>query len=144
MGRQSLAKFEQQKRILIPTGILSSPNRMHGGVWVSKYKSKSRVCCFSPFGKFVAYSFSVVFVHGLRGHRSRTWTKGSVQWIKDYLPVDIPDIRVLSFGYDANILNLFQPSSTNNVHYHAKALLDGLLLHRQNCSTVRDSSASSR
>jgi hypothetical protein len=42
----------------------------------------------------------------------------------------------MSFGYDANITNFLQPASTNNIHYHAKALLDGILLCRKGVAEV--------
>jgi hypothetical protein len=42
----------------------------------------------------------------------------------------------MSFGYDANIANFLRPTSTNNIHYHAKALLDGILLWRKSEAEV--------
>ncbi|CAN9330860.1 unnamed protein product [Alternaria alternata] len=48
----------------------------------------------------------IVAVHGLNGHCEKTWTaaKGanSVNWLRDLLPHDLPDARILSWGYDAN------------------------------------------
>ncbi|KAI1124664.1 Alpha/Beta hydrolase protein [Nemania abortiva] len=44
----------------------------------------------------------IVAVHGLNGHREKTWTAtNGVHWLRDLLPRDIPDIRVLTWSYDA-------------------------------------------
>ncbi|CAN9148983.1 unnamed protein product [Alternaria alternata] len=48
----------------------------------------------------------IVAVHGLNGHCEKTWTAGnsidSVNWLRDLLPHDLPNARILSWGYDAN------------------------------------------
>ncbi|KAI3326402.1 hypothetical protein HD806DRAFT_405775 [Xylariaceae sp. AK1471] len=48
-------------------------------------------------------SLDIVAVHGLNGHREKTWTAANgVHWLRDLLPKDLPGIRVLTWGYDAN------------------------------------------
>lgn len=43
---------------------------------------------------------SIISVHGLDGHRETSWTAANgVNWLHDLLPCDIPDTRVLSWGY---------------------------------------------
>ncbi|KAL8734453.1 MAG: hypothetical protein Q9181_003191 [Wetmoreana brouardii] len=49
----------------------------------------------------------ICFVHGLRGGRVATWTSKNVCWPKDLLPADIPDARILSFGYDAKVVQFW-------------------------------------
>ncbi|KAL8913270.1 MAG: hypothetical protein Q9171_001917 [Xanthocarpia ochracea] len=46
----------------------------------------------------------IVFVHGLTGHRHRTWTApGATEpWPKVLLPQDIPNARIITYGYDAD------------------------------------------
>ncbi|KAF4418794.1 Protein SERAC1 [Colletotrichum fructicola Nara gc5] len=45
----------------------------------------------------------IVAVHGLNGHREHTWTaSGGKHWLRDFLPTDLPNARVLCWGYDAN------------------------------------------
>ena len=51
---------------------------------------------------------------------------GSVFWPKDLLPVAIPDIRIYTWGYDADIARL-SSSSRNTIHQHARNLLSDLV-----------------
>jgi hypothetical protein len=85
------------------------------------------------------YFSSIVFVHGLRGHQRDTWTKevgnNQICWPKDLLPTVLPNVRVISFGYDANVVKLLEESSKNNIHDHSKDLLGDL--NRVRLDTVR-------
>lgn len=60
-------------------------------------------------------SVDIVAIHGLNGHREGTWTDGSsgVNWLAhaDCLHNDIPDARVLTFGY--NSASYFSRSDAN-------------------------------
>jgi hypothetical protein len=49
----------------------------------------------------------VVAIHGLNGDAEQTWTHrdSGTLWLRDLLPVQIPAIRVLTYGYDARIAN---------------------------------------
>ncbi|KAJ2997857.1 hypothetical protein NUW58_g514 [Xylaria curta] len=61
-----------------------------------------------PQGLEVVYegpgaSLDIVAVHGLNGHREKTWTAANgVHWLRDLLPKDLPGVRVLTWGYDVN------------------------------------------
>ncbi|KAM0798240.1 hypothetical protein BDR22DRAFT_823588 [Usnea florida] len=68
----------------------------------------------------------IIFIHGVRGHRRRPWTKNGVFWPKDLLPNQIDSIRVVTYGYDANALVPFGSSSLNNIHHHAKSLVEAV------------------
>jgi len=46
---------------------------------------------------------SVVAVHGLNGGSFRTWTEGGVLWIRDLLCTKLPNPRIMTFGYNANL-----------------------------------------
>jgi hypothetical protein len=71
---------------------------------------------------------SVVFVHGLHGHRKKTWTKDNVCWPEDLLSKEMlfSHIRVLTFGYDANVINPNGSVSLNSLFDHSLDLLQEL------------------
>ena len=72
-----------------------------GGVEESEYGLKELVS--QPPGSDDAVD--VIAIHGLNGHREKTWTDKAtrVNWLSDptCLPSDIPHARVLSFGYNS-------------------------------------------
>jgi hypothetical protein len=48
----------------------------------------------------------IVAIHGLNGHYIRTWTAQSdlgeqKNWLKDFLPQQIPNVRVMSYSYNS-------------------------------------------
>ena len=61
-------------------------------------------------------------VHGLSGDAIDTWThpKSKAFWLKDFLPQQIPDARIMTFG-----------QSTAEVIDHAKRLLSSLVEKRE-------------
>jgi protein SERAC1 len=76
---------------------------------------------------------SIVFIHGLRGHRRNTWTKDGVYWPQELLSkeVALSHIRVLAFGYDANVANVMGRASLNSLFEHSINLLNGLSRERR-------------
>lgn len=83
----------------------------------------------------------IVFVHGLRGDSHSTWShnKSQVQWPTKLLRGDIPDARILAFGYDADIVNFWSPASQNRVGNHAEKLLGDLVRRRERSDSVGNS-----
>ncbi|KAI1462466.1 hypothetical protein F4805DRAFT_474391 [Annulohypoxylon moriforme] len=93
----------------------------------------------------------IVFVHGLNGGRTSTWTSESdndnpnqVFWPRDLLPSKCPNARILSFGYNASALHfypIFGPKHSPpamTISNHSSALLDNLAsLRSQTNSTDR-------
>ncbi|RSL37906.1 hypothetical protein CEP53_015375, partial [Fusarium sp. AF-6] len=65
----------------------------------------------------------IIFVHGLTGNSYGTWCSDEVHWPSDLLKVDIPDARILSFGYDADVVGWWSPTSNNRIGNHAENLL---------------------
>ncbi|KAF8534321.1 hypothetical protein BDD12DRAFT_860965 [Trichophaea hybrida] len=43
----------------------------------------------------------IIFVHGLGGYPSWTFSTKGVFWLWDLLSIDIPDARILTYGYTA-------------------------------------------
>jgi triacylglycerol esterase/lipase EstA (alpha/beta hydrolase family) len=72
----------------------------------------------------------VIFVHGLNGGRTRTWTADRErcpedtpfwpQWLKN----DIPSARVWTYGYNSSA---FADVSADNVDIHAETFLKALV-----------------
>lgn len=73
---------------------------------------------------------SIVAVHGLNGYPIKTWTSPQTNafWLKDFLPHDVPYIRVMTFGYNANAAF---GNTTAEILDHAKSLLSGLVDKRE-------------
>lgn len=55
-------------------------------------------------------------------------------WLKDFLPNDLPNARVMLFGYNSNVA--FE-GSTSGVHDQAQDLLNRLILRRRVCTQLR-------
>ena len=73
---------------------------------------------------------SIIAVHGLNGHRDKTWTAANGRhWLRDLLPNDIPNARVFCWGYDANTHG--GRVSCQYLYDHAKSLVSDLCLERR-------------
>lgn len=80
---------------------------------------------------------SIVFLHGLRGNREKTWAKNGVVWPKDLLPNDIPASRIFLFGYDTNITSASQSGATKTeIHSDAEDVCAKLAAERSSTQTV--------
>jgi hypothetical protein len=75
-------------------------------------------------------SASIVAVHGLNGDSKNTWTNSRTNafWLKDFLPHDVPDARILTFGYNAGAAF---GNTTADIIDHAKSLLSSLVDKRE-------------
>ncbi|KAI8950933.1 hypothetical protein F4801DRAFT_601739 [Xylaria longipes] len=79
----------------------------------------------------------IVFIHGLTGHRERTWTAKSASepWPKMLLASKLPTARILTFGYDAYVSDWRHVVSQNQISNHAYNLLASLANYRENNGT---------
>lgn len=75
-------------------------------------------------------SLDIIFIHGLTGDSLRTWQHESgVYWPTDLLPQELPETRVLTFGYDADVTNVevkklfFGPVGQSTLRNHATTLV---------------------
>ncbi|SLM34046.1 Ankyrin repeat-containing domain, partial [Lasallia pustulata] len=79
----------------------------------------------------------IVFVHGLTGEPANTWlhTASGIYWPATLLSRDVPNSRILSFGYDADVVNFWNPTSQNRIGNHALNMLGGLTRLREKSDT---------
>ena len=71
---------------------------------------------------------SIVAVHGLDGHRTESWTAtNGIFWLRDYLPRQIPKARILTYGYDSQLMPQTSRQWTHQTFLaHAEELLQDL------------------
>ncbi|KAL4957901.1 hypothetical protein BDW69DRAFT_180144 [Aspergillus filifer] len=87
-------------------------------------------------GKFP--KIDIVAIHGLNpknkeNHAERTWeASNGKMWLRDFLPKQLPQARILLFGYNSNVSI---QSSSAGVREQAQYLLNRLWLERQGCET---------
>lgn len=67
----------------------------------------------------------MVFIHGLTGDRESTWTaKGATAcWPEMFLLKDLPEVRIITYGYDADVVNFWSMASQNTVGDHGQKFL---------------------
>jgi hypothetical protein len=82
---------------------------------------------------------SLVFVHGLRGNPIESWKTGNIVWPRDLLPQSLPNVRVMTYGYDADVMNFFSNAkvSKSSIFQHSINLLEDLQLERDTPDEVR-------
>ena len=78
-------------------------------------------------------SSSIVLIHGLGGDRTGTWTERTADaeripcfWPKDLLPIDLPDARIITWGYAAATIKALNVVSIANPTQHAGKLCSEL------------------
>ncbi|KAF2252190.1 ribonuclease-like protein p/mrp subunit [Trematosphaeria pertusa] len=77
----------------------------------------------------------IVAVHGLNGHRLKTWTTKDTNrfWLgdADLLPSHLKRSRILTFGYDAAVTALLGKTSSDRILQHAQTLVAELVADRE-------------
>lgn len=75
------------------------------------------------------YNVDIVAVHGLGGDAYRTWTHDNGKiWLRDFLPTDIPEARVFTYGYNSTLLF---SRETGRLREYARALLEVIRSERK-------------
>lgn len=73
---------------------------------------------------------SIVAVHGLGGDPLKTWTAKhkDYSWLQDpeMLPKALPQARILTWGYDADTVNVMGRTSSDRILQHAHTLVSQL------------------
>ncbi|KAH0536046.1 hypothetical protein FGG08_007053 [Glutinoglossum americanum] len=79
----------------------------------------------------------IIFVHGLTGDREETWTArdATAPWPQTLLPFKVPNSRVLTFGYDAYVVDWQDMVSENRIGNHAMNLLNAIAIYREDDGT---------
>ena len=87
----------------------------------------------------LTYVRSIIAIHGLNGHRERTWTASNgVNWLRDLLPNVLPNSRIMSYGYNVNVFDHGGHGvNQQSVYDHARTLISDLVLKRQLTETER-------
>ena len=77
-----------------------------------------------------------VFIHVLTRYRERTLTAegAAASWPKLFLPEDLPNARILTFGCNTRVVDVAMVSN-NRIGDHAKSLISALANYRENDST---------
>ncbi|GME23020.1 hypothetical protein L207DRAFT_627774 [Neofusicoccum parvum] len=80
----------------------------------------------------------LIAIHGLNGHRERTWTAdNNVLWLRDLLPAEIPRARILTYGYDSRTHGTWEEDiSRQTLNGHGIKLLQALSLKREKTKTT--------
>jgi pimeloyl-ACP methyl ester carboxylesterase len=112
------------------TSLLDAPGQRNDNRTVSQRRQKLGLSILYEPTAGLNATVDIVFVHGLTGDSHDTWfhRDENSYWPGDLLPWDMPYARILSFGYDANIVGWWSPASVNRVGHHADALL-GAVVH---------------
>jgi hypothetical protein len=77
---------------------------------------------------------SIVAIHGLDGHREKSWTANNgVLWLRDLLPDEITPARILTYGYNAKTRGK-KLLSRQTLYDHAEAFITKLVLFRRTTS----------
>ncbi|KAL2059814.1 hypothetical protein VTL71DRAFT_10198 [Oculimacula yallundae] len=76
----------------------------------------------------------IVAIHGLQGDFEKTWEEDGQIWLRDFLGDLIPNVQVLSFGYNSRICS---PGWTNQLEDFARQLLQAVKNHRNDSDRVK-------
>ncbi|KFY81438.1 hypothetical protein V500_11415 [Pseudogymnoascus sp. VKM F-4518 (FW-2643)] len=97
----------------------------------------------APLGTYVLHEgegeivADIIFVHGLRGHALETWSKGLVCWPRDFLKDDIPNARIITWGYDSGVANALKYASKESIFGHSETLLGDIERLRRDKALIK-------
>ncbi|CCA76980.1 hypothetical protein PIIN_10963 [Serendipita indica DSM 11827] len=130
-GILRISKPSLQKTNKSTTSLDLDPNKLG----TTKAKSKKDDLDFLELVSGTDPIVDIVAIHGLDGHRERTWTaENGTLWLRDLLSVDIPNARILVYGYDADTRSQ-ECVSTQTIYQHADKFVKSLI--RQRSDTPR-------
>jgi hypothetical protein len=108
-----------------------APSRPRGRLRGAGSCDRVCLCHLRHYSSSYTHNNSIVALHGLNGHRGKTWTaENGTHWLRDLLPEDLPHARILCWGYDANT-HAAEGVSWKYLYDHAIALVSDLCRKRQ-------------
>jgi predicted alpha/beta hydrolase len=57
-------------------------------------------------------------------------------WPSDLLPKDLPNARILTFGYDADVVRALDTTSSNSLRDHGKSLAHELAINKMRARAI--------
>ncbi|CCA71494.1 hypothetical protein PIIN_05431 [Serendipita indica DSM 11827] len=98
----------------------------------SKPQSKQEQLGFLELSAGVNPIVDIIAIHGINGHRENSWTADNgTMWLRDILGADVPNARILTYGYDADTTG-FDVTSTSTIGRHAGTFIEALARQRLN------------
>lgn len=115
----------------------AGPSRTTGGSTVNMWKDTVNRYGISEVGTTTSKdAIDVICVHGLMGHPRKTWTKDDEKFFwPAHLTEDLPEVRVLTFGYYADPGSFMGQVSQNRLGEHASDLLNKMATRREKSET---------
>ncbi|KFY84990.1 hypothetical protein V500_08810 [Pseudogymnoascus sp. VKM F-4518 (FW-2643)] len=94
---------------------------------------------FADQPSYRAQAVDIIAIHGLNGDYQRTWTSTlpsgqKVNWLEDFLPAQIPNARVMAYGYNSAVQ--FSKSAAG-IEAFAEGFLEELLTWRRSTAETR-------
>lgn len=77
--------------------------------------------------------------HRITRKKSPRWEESQPQpvfWPKEFLPRDVPCARVITYGYEAEIVDLFKSVSQNSLYAISRDILNDLQVVRERPAEV--------
>ncbi|CAG7853304.1 SubName: Full=Related to kinesin light chain {ECO:0000313/EMBL:CCA74635.1} [Serendipita indica DSM 11827] len=97
-----------------------------------KIRSKKEELGFLELVPGIDPVVDIIAIHGLDGHREKTWmAENGTLWLRDLLPADLPNVRVLAYGYDADTRSR-ECVSTQTIYQQADKFVKSLTRERSN------------
>jgi hypothetical protein len=145
-----------QHPLITPSGPIQSENEnenaIAGSLEAAKGPSYHQISQEDLFPKKQIYGLrilheppeplvDIIFVHGLTGNSYDTWLemRSGIYWPVQLFSKDVPDARIMAFGYDADVTKFLGPVGQNNIRDHASNLLGDLAARRAEDDSVGDS-----
>jgi hypothetical protein len=141
-----------KKRTSRGSGVLWRENQQHGGEnqnkqvngppaaavregnkGASEVEEKYGLFVFKDMDPQEAKTVDIIAIHGLNGHYNKTWQSKTpfgddVNWLRDFLPQQMPNARIMSYGYNSTVLF---SKSVADIGTFAGQLLEDLRSHRR-------------